>query len=95
MESDRGALLRGKPLADAQYWLQQRAEDLSNSDRDFIYRSIQLQQGERDREKRRRKITFSSLIIGLVLAIFLSGIAGWQWKSSAINEILAISKYAK
>ncbi|VEP15065.1 conserved hypothetical protein [Hyella patelloides LEGE 07179] len=92
---DRGALLRGKPLADAQYWLQQREEDLSNSDRDFIYRSIQLQQGEKDREKRRRKITLSSLIVGLVLAIFLSGIACWQWKSSASNEILAISKYAK
>lgn len=92
---DQGALLRGKPLADAQYWLQQRAEDLSNRDRGFIEKSILLQQGEQFKEKRRRKLTLSSLVIGLVLAIFLSGIAGWQWQSSAVNEILAISKYAK
>lgn len=92
---DRGALLRGKPLADANYWLHQRNEDLSNRDREFVRQSDRLQQKEQHQEKRRRKITLTSLIAGLVLAIFLSGIAGWQWRSSAVNEILAISKYAK
>lgn len=92
---DRGALLRGKPLVDANYWLQQRSEDLSDRDRQFIQQSNSLQQKEQQREKRRRKITLTSLIAGLVLAIFLSGIAGWQWRASAVNEILAISKYAK
>ena len=92
---DKGALLRGKTLIDAQYWLEKRAADLSDSDRNFIVKSTQLQQQEQAREKRRRQITLSSLLSGLVLAILLTGIAGWQWQSSAVNEILSMSKYAK
>lgn len=92
---DRGALLRGKPLADAKYWLQKRGSDLSNAEHDFISSSIKLQQREQYNEQRRRKLTISSLIIGLILAVLLSGVAGLQWQNSAINEILATSKYAK
>ena len=92
---DNGALLRGKTLIDAQYWLEKRTADLSNSDRIFIEQSSQLQQKEQQKEKRRRKITFFSLLSGLILAMLLTGIAGWQWQSSAVNEVLAMSKYAK
>ena len=91
---DRGALLRGKTLVNAQYWLKERASVLSNSDRNFIVQSSKLQQKEIQKEKQRRKITLSSLVAGLIVAFFLTGIAGWQWQSSAMNEILAISKYA-
>ena len=92
---DRGALLRGKLLADAQYWLDRRWADLSNADRDFIQRSIRLQEKERATVRRRRKFTIAGLIISLAIAILLSGVAVWQWQSSAVNEIFATSKYAK
>ncbi|HUP43090.1 MAG TPA: TIR domain-containing protein [Thermoanaerobaculia bacterium] len=41
-DRDAGSLLRGAPLAEAQRWLEQRPEDLSEEGRDFIRRSLAL-----------------------------------------------------
>jgi hypothetical protein len=39
---DEGALLRGKPLVDAEYWQQQRRDELSESEISFIEVSLKF-----------------------------------------------------
>jgi WD40 repeat protein len=93
--NDEGALLRGKSLADAQYWQNQRLKELSSEDRWFIESSLDLQDKESKAQKRRRKLTLSALVSGLVVALLLAGIALWQWQNSAISEIAATSQSSK
>ncbi|MBV8886677.1 MAG: CHAT domain-containing protein, partial [Chroococcidiopsidaceae cyanobacterium CP_BM_RX_35] len=92
--SDEGALLRGKPLVDAEYWLQHRLPELSERDRDFIKLSLALRKRELEKQKRKRQLTISVLICGLIGALILSGVALWQWQSSVISESEAISRAA-
>ena len=42
-EQDDGTLLRGAPLAEAEGWLEQRGDDLTTIERDFIQASIDWQ----------------------------------------------------
>ncbi|MCU0537201.1 MAG: CHAT domain-containing protein [Hydrococcus sp. Prado102] len=93
--NDEGALLRGKSLIDAQYWQSQRSQELSSEDRWFIESSLDLRDKESKAQKRRRKLTVSALVSGLVVALLLAGIAVWQWQNSAISEIAAIAKSSK
>ncbi|GFE71067.1 CHAT domain-containing protein [Chroococcus sp. FPU101] len=94
-DKDQDALLRGKSLADAQYWQSQRLEELSSEDRWFIELSLDQRDQESKAQKRRRKLTVSALISGLVIALLLAGIALWQWHNSAISEIAATSQSSK
>ncbi|MBD2778138.1 CHAT domain-containing protein [Iningainema tapete] len=88
---DEGALLRGKPLADAEYWQTKRQEELSSGERSFILAS----QAQRDREIKkhllRRQLTISGLSAGLVLALTLAAVAWWQSHKANIREIQALS----
>jgi WD40 repeat protein len=88
---DEGALLRGKPLTDAEYWLTQRQDELCPVEKSFIEQSLALREGENKKLKRRRQLTISGLTAGLVLALSLAGVAVWQGQSSAKSEIKAIS----
>jgi len=88
---DEGALLRGKPLTDAEYWLTQRYDELNAGERCFIEQSLALREGENKKLKRRRQLTISGLSAGLVLALSLAGVAVWQGQKSTISEIKAIS----
>ena len=90
--SDEGALLRGKPLADAEYWLQQRLTQLSNGDSYFIKQSLALRERELKKQKRRRQQIISVLISSLIGALILTGLALWQWQNSVITESEAIAK---
>jgi WD40 repeat protein len=90
--SDEGALLRGKPLADAEYWQQQRLDELSDSERGFIGLSLELRSREINKQKRRRHLIISGLAGGLLLTSILAGVAWWQSQNSAKNEIKAISQ---
>jgi WD40 repeat protein len=93
--NDKDALLRGKSLADAQYWQSQRLKELSSEDKWFIELSLDLRDKESKVQKRGRKLTVSALISGLVVALLLAGIAFWQWHNSAIGEIAAIAQSSK
>ncbi|MBW4573837.1 MAG: CHAT domain-containing protein [Aphanothece sp. CMT-3BRIN-NPC111] len=93
--SDEGALLRGKSLADAEYWQQQRPNQLSDEDRSFLELSLALRDREIKKQKRRRQLTISSLTGGLIGALILTGIALWQWQNSVISESEAISKSSR
>ena len=88
---DEGALLRGKPLLEAQEWQQQRSAQLSETERRFIELSLALRDREIKSVQRRRQLTISGLTGGLVIALILAGVALWQWQKSAQNEVKAIA----
>ena len=90
-DKDEGGLLRGKPLADAEYWQQQRIDELSSGEKDFIKLSLALRDKELKKHKRRRQLTISGLAGGLVVAVSLAGLAWWQSLESVKNEIKALS----
>ncbi|MUG91166.1 CHAT domain-containing protein [Scytonema sp. UIC 10036] len=89
---DEGALLRGKPLSDAEYWQTKRWEELSVSDRNFIHSSLELREREVKQQKRRQQITILSLASGMAIASILAAFAGWQWQKAQVNEIQATIK---
>ena len=92
---DEGALLRGKPLSDMEYWQQQRSEELSLKERSFLVAGLELREREIKKLKRRRQVTIFSLVGGMVITSALSAIALWQWHSSAISEINAFRSSAE
>ncbi|MGL5063220.1 MAG: hypothetical protein ACRC62_24840, partial [Microcoleus sp.] len=62
-DRDSGALLRGKPLADAEDWLQKHEEDLTN-EREYIQLSLQLrdwEKAEKERQEREKLETQAAL----------------------------------
>jgi WD40 repeat protein len=68
---DSGGLLRGAFLADAERWLQERPNDLGETERQFIRAS----QARRGRSVRRLRITVAALTVLLLLATGLGGFA--------------------
>ncbi|AFY55093.1 WD40 repeat-containing protein [Rivularia sp. PCC 7116] len=92
---DKGALLRGVPLAIAKDWQQKRSEELSVKEKDFIQRSQLLCDREIENQNRRRRLTIIGLSFGLILALFLAGFARFQWQNSLINEIKAVSAHSQ
>ncbi len=92
---DAGALLRGRLLAEAEHWQQQRPQELSSSDQYFIEKSIALRNTETQQKKRRRQFTLSGLSGGLFLAVSLATVAVGQWQNSLTNEIRAITQYSQ
>ncbi|MEJ1930165.1 CHAT domain-containing protein [Nostoc sp. NIES-2111] len=92
---DQGALLRGKPLIDAQEWQVQRWQELSINEIKFIELSLELRELEFKQQQHRRKLTISSLFAGLILAISLAGFAWWQGQKARISEIKAITASAE
>ena len=55
-DQDEGALLRGLSLAEAENWLGQRADELSETERSYIEASLELRErSERERENQRRR----------------------------------------
>jgi WD40 repeat protein len=86
---DEGALLRGKPLADAEYWERQRFLELSGVERSFIALSVEMRTQQVKKQKRRRQLTILSLTGGLVLALTLASVAGWQWQKSVEQTAIA------
>ena len=92
---DEGALLCGKPLADAEYWQQQRRDELSDGELRFIEVSLKVRDREIFQHQQRRKLTISGLSTALGLALILAGVAWRQSQNSAISEIKAISASAE
>ncbi|MBP5974554.1 CHAT domain-containing protein [Brasilonema sp. CT11] len=89
---DEGALLRGKPLSDAEYWQSKRIDELSTGERHFIQLSLALRDNELNKQKRRRQLTILGLTGGLVGALILAGVAWWQSHKASISEIQAVTE---
>jgi WD40 repeat protein/energy-coupling factor transporter ATP-binding protein EcfA2 len=99
---DNGGLLRGKPLFDAEVWLQQSSHLIGKDERDFINSSLELRDKERKAKNNARKRTIIGLTLGLILSIFLAGIAffqrqqaEYQRKKAESNELDSLSQSAK
>ncbi|MCC5599388.1 nSTAND1 domain-containing NTPase [Nostoc favosum] len=77
---DEGPLLRGVPLAEAENWLKQRQDELSQAEQDFIQQSLALRDRDRKQKERRRKLTLFGLTSGLVIVSILAMVAFWlRW----------------
>lgn len=91
-EFDAGALLRGKPLLDAQHWQQKHGEELSLREKNFIDRASELEESEKQTQQRQRRLILYSLVSGLVVTSTLAVVAWWEWRNSMISQISAIDK---
>ena len=101
-DRDDGALLRGKPLVDAEEWLLQRLQQISLVEQRFINLSLDLRDRESKAKKAARRRIIIGLAIGLVAALLSSGIALFQWRraenqrhKSEINQLKSLSLSAK
>ncbi|MFB2917866.1 eIF2A-related protein [Aerosakkonema funiforme] len=74
---DEGALLSGAPLAEAKDWLQQRPDEISLDERQFIEKSIELQQ-KRDRLQK----------CGILALLIFAMIAFQQWQQAEYQKKL-------
>jgi WD40 repeat protein len=93
-DRDEGALLRGKPLVEAEDWLhnQNHSEELA-AEQEFITASLGLRESENEKRSRQRKRTLVGLTGGLVGALGLAAIAGvgwWQATNAATNERIKV-----
>jgi WD40 repeat protein/energy-coupling factor transporter ATP-binding protein EcfA2 len=89
IQRDKGALLRGVTLADAEEKLKQRSLELSEGEQEFIQASAEVRDWEKKQEQRRRRLTVSGLVGGLGVALGLAGLAGIGWGSAEISQINA------
>jgi hypothetical protein len=72
-------LLRGARLAEAERWREERPHELNAGEQRFVNASVELRQREDQERERRRKTFMVGLVGGLVGALCLAGVAGWQW----------------
>ncbi|MDJ0615965.1 MAG: ATP-binding protein [Calothrix sp. MO_192.B10] len=99
--NDEEVLLRGAPLAEAENWLQQREDEISQPEWEFIQSSLALrdrlaeQEKERShRELRQQKAKTRFAITTAVLAITAlatGGIAWQQNREAQLNQVLALA----
>ena len=101
-DRDDGALLRGKPLIDAEEWLLQRLEQISSQEENFINLSLDLRDRESKANKAARRRVIIGLTVALVVALLLTGIALFQWRraekerqEAEIVQIKSLSLSAK
>jgi WD40 repeat protein len=86
-DRDEGALFRGALLLEACRWREERPDDLTLQERQFIEASLALQQRERlGRARLRRRVRWG-LAGGLAGALVLVGVAMWQWQRAETGAI--------
>jgi WD40 repeat protein len=97
---DEGALLRGKPLADAEDWQIKRLLELSSTEQVFIQLSLERRDRKIKKEKRRLVILRSLLggvSVALVGAVGVGMVAVGQWRRAEKvqeSQINALSGYS-
>ncbi|MBD2473078.1 hypothetical protein [Nostoc sp. FACHB-145] len=91
-QQEEGALLRGAALAEAEETLQERQDDLSQSEQDFILASVALRDRDKREQERVRRLTILGLTGGFMIAFGLAGVAGWQWQQSEIAQVETLTQ---
>ncbi len=81
-DRDEGALLRGAPLAEAEGWLAEKENYLSQPEQEFIRASLHQREYRRMQQERSRRRVISGLGAGLVITLLLAIFAGGQWRSA-------------
>ncbi|MGB3703200.1 MAG: BTAD domain-containing putative transcriptional regulator, partial [Anaerolineales bacterium] len=69
---DQGGLLRGKPLVQAEIWLDERGSELGRTEKEFIQASLDLREQKQAESVRRRRQIFAGLGIALLITISLA-----------------------
>ncbi|NJR74537.1 MAG: WD40 repeat domain-containing protein [Scytonema sp. CRU_2_7] len=101
-DKDAGALLRGKPLIDAEEWLLYRSNQISATEQIFIKLSLELRDKEHQEKNAARKRIVIGLSGGLVVSLLLTSVALLQWQQAEsqrqqaqINELKSLNLSAK
>jgi hypothetical protein len=87
VQHNEGALLRGTPLAEAERWLTEHPDDLGTPEQQFIQASRAL----RTRSVRRLRMVVAVLILLVLAASSLGGVALWQRNQAKEESELAQS----
>ena len=81
-DRDEGVLLRGAPLAEAEGWLAEKENYLSQLEQEFIRASLYQREYHRMQQERSRRRVIAGLGAGLVITLLLAIFAGGQWRSA-------------
>ncbi len=76
-------------LAGAEHLLERFGEDLPSSMREFIEASLAADTLRRNAERRRQQKVLAAISAGLVAALILAGLAGWQWRVAERQRAIA------
>ncbi len=88
-DKDEGFLFRGKALVEAEDWLQERSEEISDFEQDFIRLSIGLREREEKKKKQRQQRIIWGLTSGLfAVTVFAVG-AVWQWQRAEYQRLVS------
>jgi WD40 repeat protein len=80
-DRDRGALLQGKPLAEAENWLQKRSSELA-AEQEFIEASA----AGHKRQKRQKILMFGFISAISLLLVSVAGVAAWRDNNARASE---------
>ena len=104
LEHDRGAwidagrvddaLLLGLKLSQAESWRGKRAQDLAADDVDFIVRSVEKRDRDRDAQQRVRRQRTRALFLGAIAALLFGIFATWQWRQAETARGAAVRAQA-
>ncbi|NCR68960.1 MAG: WD40 repeat domain-containing protein, partial [Microcystis aeruginosa LL11-07] len=90
-QGDEGSLLRGAALAEAEEQLKQRPEDISQSEQDFIKRSLEererIKQEKEARRRREIKTAWGIAAGSLVAVVVSTGLGFMAWKQTQQAEL--------
>jgi len=92
MGRQRGALLHGTPLAEAESWLVERGEDISPSERNLVEQSVASRKQEAIARERSRRRVVTILTACLSAALVLVCLTGWQWHEARKQMRLAVEQ---
>ena len=101
MERDKEALLRGELLTEAEYWLHQCPDEISQPEQEFIKSSLEFcfylskQEEERLQRELRQQKAKSRFVITTaffaIAALAAGGTAWYQYKETQLNKVLALA----
>ncbi|NCT45919.1 MAG: WD40 repeat domain-containing protein, partial [Microcystis aeruginosa G11-09] len=90
-QGDEGSLLRGAALVEAEEQLKQRPEDISQSEQDFIKRSLEererIKQEKEARRRREIKTAWGIAAGSLVAVVVSTGLGLMAWKQTQQAEL--------
>lgn len=90
----KGALLHEAALTEAERWLVERSDDLTDEEQIYIRESVNLREHEkRTRERQRQRIT-AGLAVGLAVVTILALLAWWQRGVALDQTRLAVTAQA-
>jgi hypothetical protein len=86
-QRDEGKLIRGRDLAEADRWLNNRGSDLSQSAIEFVKASLDLKDAEEKAEKRRQHLIVAGLALALVVTT-VYGLSSYQlWQDALASQM--------